>query len=678
MKKILYSFVALAGCLALTQCDSYLSVTSPDKSGDEFVTSSVSETYKTLSYCYGTYRGGVAAGGNYNWNDSASDAEYYPEATSNNGRIGYLQPTAVGVNDRSGQFNNLYKILARCARIAGIIEKKDEFTGANGVNDWTQLYGEAWTMWGYCYLELVKHFGDVPFGIENQIVDSYTLASRFDILDAVIAKLKEVEPLMYDLGEGGITAERMSRTFANQIIAEANMFAGGWQTIRTDVAGLYGDVKFESKNLSSNTKADYARRTDWKEYYNEAQTYLRKVLGERKGSSRLLTSDDRAVANNPFQRGFQYIMDMQVSPESLYEVGNIAPFQSERPYSQGRPSDGATKNAAPCKVFSGIRVLPTFYYTGYEDGDKRWDASAVVTGSDGKGNEKLVSFKSGSRTNGGIPTNKWDINKMANPYVVACRNSGMNYAFFRVPITMLELAEVDAALGETTEALSMLNQLRARAFGDESHALSGLSGEALVKAVLTEYKRETLGEGNIKFSQIRSGYFPEYAIQARKDIKKLIAGLEKDGYYTFDNGRTLSAYVWTKLVDLTGKDIATLTYDVAAGETNPARKPGWRGVYDYTSIASVASVVSGTKHNLAIEGLFEKLSDARIAELEADGYTKANWGVDIVAGKDGLFDYNVLSGIELSNVPLYFHPIPLETIQQSKGNVTNGYGLPQQ
>ena len=144
-------------------------------------------------------------------------------------------------------------------------------------------------------------------------------------------------------------------------------------------------MKFESKNLSSNTKADYARRTDWKEYYNEAQTYLRKVLGERKGSSRLLTSDDRAVANNPFQRGFQYIMDMQVSPESLYEVGNIAPFQSERPYSQGRPSDGATKNAAPCKVFSGIRVLPTFYYTGYEDGDKRWDASAVVTGSDGKG-----------------------------------------------------------------------------------------------------------------------------------------------------------------------------------------------------------------------------------------------------------------------------------------------------
>ena len=77
-------------------------------------------------------------------------------------------------------------------------------------------------------------------------------------------------------------------------------------------------------------------------------------------------------------------------------------------------------------------------------------------------------------------------------------------------------------------------------------------------------------------------------------------------------------------------------------------------------------------------GLFENLSADKIAALEADGYVKTAWAIDMVAGKDGLWDYNQLSGIELSNVPLYFHPIPLETIQQSKGNVTNGYGLPQQ
>ena len=677
MKKIFYSFLALVGCLTLTQCDNYLGVNSPDKSDDTFVTSSVSETFKTLAYCYGTYRG-VAAGGNYNWNDSASDCEYYPEATSNNGRIGYLQPTAVGVNNKSSQFNNLYKILARCARVGEIIAQKEEFINAKGVNDWTQLYGEAWTMWGYCYIELVKHFGDVPFGIENQVVEDYTLASRFDILDAVIAKLKEVESKMYDLGEGGLNAERMTRTFANQLIAEANLFAGGWQTIRTDVSGLYGDVKFDSKGLSSNTDADYVRRSDWQTYYTEAQTYLRKVLGERKGTSQLITTDSRKGINNPFQMGFQHIMDMEVSPESLWEVGNVAPNQSERPYSQGRPSDGATKVAAPCKVFSGIRVTPTFYYTGYEDGDKRWDASAVVTGSDGKGSEKIVTFISGSRNNGGIAINKWDINKMKNPYVTACRKSGMNYAFFRVPITMLELAEADAMLGgNDAEALDMLNQLRARAFGDDKHALSGLSGDALLKAVIDEYKRETLGEGNIKWAEIRTGLFPEYAISYRKELKTIIANIEADGYHEFANGRVLPGYVWTKLVDVSGNGVGVNTYDADPNETNPALTPGWRGVFDYTSLPEVASVVSGTKHNLAIAGLFKNLSASEISALEADGYKKVEWGAGIPKGKDGLWDYNQLSGIDLSNVPLYFHPIPLETIQQSKGNVTNGYGLPQ-
>jgi len=63
--------------------------------------------------------------------------------------------------------------------------------------------------------------------------------------------------------------------------------------------------------------------------------------------------------------------------------------------------------------------------------------------------------------------------------------------------------------------------------------------------------------------------------------------------------------------------------------------------------------------------------------LEADGYTKTNWGIDIISGKNQLWDYNILSGIELTDVPLYYHSIPLETMQQSQGRVTNGYGLPQ-
>ena len=673
MKKILYAIAALAVCFTLSQCkpNEYLSVPQPDKMDNEFVTSSVSETFKTLSYCYRTYLS-VAGGGNYNWNDSASDAEYYPEYNSGNGRVGYLDMALTGVNSKSGQFTNLYTILARCSRIAGIIEQKDEFKNATGVNDWTQLWGEAWTMWAYCYTELIRHFGDVPYGLENQAVDEgFPLTSRFTILDNVIAKLKEVESKMYYLGQGGLNAERMSRTFANMLIAEANLMAGGYQTIRTDVTGLYEGVSFESAKYSnSSAKADFTRRSDWQTYYKEAQTYFRKVIsGDAKGTLTLVTNDDRGLGN-PYQRSLQYIMDMQVSPESIWEVGNQAPLQSERPYSQGRPSDGATKNAAPCKVFSGIRVIPTAYYQIWEDGDLRWDASATVTGSDGKGSEAIVQLISGSRLKGGIAINKWDINKMKTPYVTACRNSGMNYAFFRMDNTMLKLAQVDLALGDSGEALSLVNQLRARA---GVAALSSVDDYAIID----EFKRECIGDGDIKFAELRAGKFTELGKAMRAELKTVIAGLEKDGYYTFKNGRTISNYVWTKLVDLSGKKVGVNTHNRVEGD--PARTPGWRGVYDYTTTTSSGAVV-GTKHNLAIEGLFEYIDPAgdKAKALEADGYKKTDWAVGMVKEKNGLWDYNMLSGIDNSDVPLYFHPLPLTTLQQSKGQVTNGYGLPQE
>lgn len=674
MKKILSIAAGLAGCLLFTQCGDYLSVSSPANSDDVFVTTTVDETFKTLAWCYGSYRGTVAGGGNYNWNDPCSDAEYYPEYNSGNCRpAGVLDPENTNADTRKSQFNKLYAILARCSRIANIIGTKSEYTDAvtsGTTNDWTQLYGEAWTFWAYCYMELVRHFGDVPFGFENAVTTDYYLTSRFDILDKCIEKLEEVEPLMYDLGSGGITAERMSRTFANHLIGEAALMSGGYQTIRTDVSGLYGSVQFDVKYSGDN--CEYARRTDWQDYYRTAQTYFRRVLNERKGTLSLITTDDRSYADNPYQRGFQYMHDKEISPESIWEVGNQAPNQSERPYSQGRPSDGGNSNGAPCKVFSGIRVIPNFYYEGFEDGDKRWDASAVVTGSDGKGNEKIVSFKSGSRTNGGIAINKWDINKMKEPYTAKPRKSGLNYVERRIANTMLYLAEADAQLGESTEALSEMNQLRDRAFGDASHRLSGLSGDALIAAVTLEFKREFLGEGDVRWNEVRNGTFTERAKAIRADVQELIAGLEKDGYYTFSNGRVMSNYIWTKLV----QEDNPLTYDRVDGD--PVLSPGWRGVFDF-STTSVASVVSGTAHNLAIEGLFEYIDPdgEKAAELEAEGYKKTNWGIDMVSGKSQLWDYNILSGIEKSDVPRYFQPIPFETLQQSKGQITNGYGLPQ-
>ena len=105
--------------------------------------------------------------------------------------------------------------------------------------------------------------------------------------------------------------------------------------------------------------------------------------------------------------------------------------------------------------------------------------------------------------------------------------------------------------------------------------------------------------------------------------------------------------------------------------------PAWRGTYDY---ATLGVSVSGIAHNLAIEGLFKAIQpDSEEAKaLEADGYTKVEYGI-VYANNEQSYVGTTMSGIKAkTDVPRYLMPIPFETLAQSKGAVTNGYGLPQQ
>jgi len=110
--------------------------------------------------------------------------------------------------------------------------------------------------------------------------------------------------------------------------------------------------------------------------------------------------------------------------------------------------------------------------------------------------------------------------------------------------------------------------------------------------------------------------------------------------------------------------------------TNPDLYPGWRGQYDYKNIAAVS--VAGTKHNVAIQGLFTYIdpAGAQATTLQGQGYVKTNWGIDIV-NNFASYQYNILSGITLAtDPPRIYHSIPSATTINSKGKITNGYGLP--
>ena len=146
---------------------------------------------------------------------------------------------------------------------------------------------------------------------------------------------------------------------------------------------------------------------------------------------------------------------------TVYEVPEThAVGNSERPYAFGRPSEGGGSNAYPCKNYDQARLAPLYYYNDFDPADMRRDVTCAITGSDGKGAEKLINFKKGSRTSGGIGLNKWDENRMTMPWTAKQRQSGINNPFMRFADIILMQAEVKAALGKDGEARTYLDMIR--------------------------------------------------------------------------------------------------------------------------------------------------------------------------------------------------------------------------
>lgn len=684
MKKLFIIVFAAVYSLSLVRCSDYLETSTPANTDDSFVTSSPEEAFKILSKTYADYRQS-AWYGNYRYNDSfGSDVELYCEgAGSSNAYNARQEVSMLVVNSAEGGFNALYKTVSYASKFADVIASKAEYQAdlASGkTTDWTHLYGEAVTLLAHAYFELTQHFGDVPFGYENQAITEYELTSRFKIYDELITRLQKVEGLMYDLGQGGITGERVSRTYANALIGKMALYAGSWQPIRTDVSGLYGDVQFETKATGEGIA--YARRSDYAKYLAIAEDYLARTMNERAGSAHLITTDDRAGVNNPFQRHFQYGMDLQVSPETIFEIAHLQgqgsdgrAVNSEILYGFGRASSGGKANGYPTKVFASVRMTPAFYYGGFEPDDKRRDVSGCVTGLDGSGNEKLIPLRLRDRKNmanaGGITLNKWDYCQMADPFTEKQRQSGVNSPILRMGTVVLMLAEAKAGLGKDAEALDLVNKIRERAFGNPNHNLIGLSGEDVKKAVVREARLELFGEAELRWFMIRSGYFSEDVVAARAELKQIADAIKTNGSYTFANGNVFPAYIYTKQVEVAKDKMLVRTGD----PTDETQWPAWRGVYDFTKKGLEPK---NDDHNTAIRGLFEKLDDATVAQLKADGYKEVEWGADFVKDIDEVLQTLVSGVASATDVPRPYWPIPLETITQSKGKVTNGYGLPNQ
>ena len=684
--KILSLALCVMGMGALTSCSDYLETSSKSNADGDFVFSNMTTARAAMDGAYSEWHGAISSqifgdGLYYALDMAGSDIMRHPEKYtaqplrhvpesfySNGTEAANYDPVGYGKEAPNSPYSVLFAVIGKANAVASAIEQKegfDEMVAAGKPTDLSQLYGEALALRASAYRELIKYYGDVPY---QSVMGAAAggLSARDSIYDVIIADLKKVEPLMKPVGKD---KRFFSQTYVDALIGRMALEAGGYQTRRGDMNYVDGNgaaLTFETKGTVNNG-ATYGRRSDWKNLYATAKEYFQKAIdhaGEAKFSPNYSDFFDQLHGN-----------DASYADESIYEE----PFQQgasgndPRPYSLGRASTGGSSNDYPCKNYGQGRINPAFYYGVFDPADLRRDLACCVTGGN-KGYEKLIPFTPGSQANGGgITCNKFDENRQSTVWTKNQRRSGINAPYMRMSEVYLGLAEAAEGTGDDATARKYMKIIRDRAFGGDGKVEAFIQKEgSLKKAIIDERGFEFAGEGDRRWTLIRSGLIGETIRDFKALTRKMLDGLKNNGYYEFENGNVISNTIFTKMVD--GKAIygKRLMKACPAGkEDDPVLYPAWRGVNnDWESYG--LDYKGNTNTNLAIKGLFKRISDNEKAALIADGYAEVAWGSVLVDNDDEYYKY-LFFEYDFEKAPIYLFPFSPNTI--STGGFTNGYGF---
>ena len=739
MKKLLYSTLVVVGAMAFAACENYLEPKSPSVVDAEFVFSNTTTARAALEGAYESWRATAnsyvfGAGLFYAADVAGSDIERHPEAYtnqiarhvpesfySNGAATSTYDIDSYSSNNNSGCYVQLFDVIGKANAVIQGFEQSaagQEAIALGAPSGIGQMYGEAIALRATAYRELIKYYGDVPFAtVFGEATGGLT--PRDSIYDCILADLVRVEPLMYPVGSipevKSDAKNYFSKTYVDGLIGRIALEAGGYQTRRADITYINGKgepVSFEQMgNPNANAaNAFYARRSDYMNLYQMAKTYFKAAI-DNAGTAKFYTTDPRAVGkagqvyDNPHQYFFQQMMedDAAYADESIYEYPmqwNVS--SDERTYSSGRPSTGSSKGYPP-KCYGQARINPAFYYGIFDPNDKRRDVAVTVTGTT-SGTEIILPFTPGSQAKGGgLALNKWDDNRMKTPNTLAQRKAGVNGPYMRMAEIYLGYAEACAVTGDEANAKTYLKLIRERSFASAEQAnTDGFIADCggVFNAIIEERGFEFAGEGDRRFTLIRTGRLP-WAIKRIKDMTKaMMDGLAANGSYTFANGNQMSLYVWIKDVNPADYGVNYRLTTTCVDRTNPVLWPAWRGQNDdWYSVgqkwgdpnfaalkfglnetqAAATDKASDLRTNVAVKGMFEYIDPdgAEAKALEADGYVRTDWGKEIIDKQDNIDAYYtyIYNGYESKTPPIYMFPMHGDVIKQNPEVLIQGYGF---
>ena len=506
LKKTLFATAVSCFLLSVTSCQDWLdmpSYTDPD-SETVFQDEDMAELF-----ILGCYRGLIHQEMYYHLGMGETVMHSSEDGSTNNSKYRIcnysydpMVPATVTTIFKEG-----YRIIESTNLAISKLKKMSETTKRNA------LLGEALSIRAFCYLNLIRIYGDVPAvwtpmeeldpNDENTFYPKRS--SRDEIYDQIIADLQQAKDWVPWFKESGYaTAERLSKQGVYALLARTALYAGGY-SLRW--------------NLQTNDPASLklARRDDEarvRELYQIANDACKAIIDKNENSliqAQSGMSGFQYLWYNFCQRNFtatdaEMIWDLaQYGPNTNSNFGVLAQLGSR----------GGTYGSRKAMQF----MLPT-YYLSFDENDTRRDVTctsySIYFLNKGAAGDTFVDV---GTTYSCIMHGKFRIPWCVEPQEAAKRN--LNIPVMRYADVLLMYAETQNYLnnGPTQAAKDALKQVRDRAGVGELSMPS--DQQAFEDALLQERKWEFAGEFMLRTDMIRMNRLSEQLEEAKKDMKEL-------------------------------------------------------------------------------------------------------------------------------------------------------------
>ncbi len=689
LKNILISGL---GVMALASCNDYLDVEAPSKYTTDYVYSNPTAINTALNGLYTKVLNDNAWGKTFIETLCLnSDVDFKTNSSANSGSN---NPRRFDCDNTSGTangvWNNAYSAIDAANLFISNVENSDLINGADSLKV-RQMLGEAKCIRAMFYNELVTYFGDVPApfvaSVESDNVNP-DMQSRDNINWTIIQDLLAIAPKMkkaVDLG----SVERFSQEAAYALVARIAMQAGGYSLRHNaDDSKTYGYMARPAAGTLTDLRTQQTHDlAGYTEFYQIARDAAKKVIdnspfGLRKEFKQVFIDECNYRGASDFDDAVMEI------PFAKLANGNIGYLTGPKMASNNGATDHNWGESG------GSLGLNHFYPYSFEDGDKRID---YIKGMWQYTYQTIPSLSFSYTWYNNKWSKLWMEEGLGNQ---TGAKTGINYPYIRYADVLLMFAEADNELnGPNADNVDAVNQVRRRAFGDDSHMLTApASKEDMLDAILAERAKEFAGENMRWKDLVRNNKYSEeifWTFMRYFDVANNAAGTYDDlveehdgkpGFYSKDMPQRMYWCYIKNPGDLnfypqTSSAIPVI-YAIAV-KSRPRAVP-------QTYIESLGlnyTVVSQKEINSALTDEKKEWNEA-VLSWDNDGVIKGeirNSLFGYIRSDENDKIYIIENGtpkeidpyaVDTKNLPVvrYLLPIPREAITRSAGAYINYYG----